>query len=110
MRRTHDTRLVRFLAGHAVAGALIALATVSLLLIADVGGLRGLVVRSDVGLLALAVMSGFFVITFASVQMGVAVMLHLDTEDRGRRDPMPTGMRLQPIRVHARAVRPHTDR
>lgn len=109
MRQQNDTRLVRFLAGHAVTGGLIALATVALLVIGDVGGLRSLILRSDAGFLALAVMTSFFIITFASVQMAVAVALQGEdrTGGRGRRD-MPSGYQLQPIRVEAR--RPLTRR
>ncbi|RAH98137.1 hypothetical protein DLJ53_25795 [Acuticoccus sediminis] len=107
MRRTHDYRLIRFLAGHAAVGALIAVAAVSLLVIGDVGGLRGLVMRNDAGYLALAVMLGFFVITFASVQMSVALMLHTGEEPAGRKDrDVPAGMKLQPIRITARDHRP----
>ncbi|UOM36130.1 hypothetical protein [Acuticoccus sp. I52.16.1] len=107
MRQSQDFRLIRFLAAHALVGAGIAAVTVTLLMLGDVGGLGGLVARSDVGVLALAVMTAFFVVTFASVQMSVALMLHRSSGNGGRtRDGwagmlVPPQRELQPVRVRA---------
>lgn len=67
--------LLLFLIGHAAIGGLVAVGAVALALAADFMNLRTLVSASESGLLALAVMTAFFVITFASVQMGFALML-----------------------------------
>lgn len=104
MQPRHDFRLIRFLLVHAVVGTGIALAAVALLLAGDVAGLRGLVARSDAGLLALGVMTAFFIITFASVQMSVALAIHLAQPPSGRagraQRPVPVP-RLRPIPVAA---------
>jgi len=53
---------------------------VALLLALDVGGLRTLMQRSDRGLFAAALLTVAMALTFASAQMGFAIML------RGRND------------------------
>lgn len=107
MRHSQDFRLIRFLAVHAVVGVAIAVVTVALILFGDVGGLRGLIMRSDAGGLALGVMLAFFAITFASVQMSVALMLHMTGSGGGRtRWRTPSAIAppraLQPVRATAR--------
>lgn len=91
--------LLRFLLGHAAVGAAVAVTLVAVMLAADVARLRSLVFASDAGMLALAVMTAFFVITFASVQMGMALMLR--SEDGG---PRRRSMRFQI--APSRALRP----
>lgn len=108
MRPRHDIRLIRFLLVHALVGAGIALATVSLLLAGDVAGLRGLVMRGESGLLALGVMTAFFVITFASVQMSVALAIHMaqpPSRGEGRSFRFVPAPRLEPVPIRATARR-----
>ena len=64
-----------FLARHAAIGFAIATFFVAALIVADVGRLGTLVVGSDVGALALALLTFFTGLTFGSVQMGIAIML-----------------------------------
>lgn len=98
--------LLRFLVGHAAVGAAIALALVAVMLATDVANLRTLVFANDAGLLALSVMTVFFVITFASVQMGIAVMLKGDEPDTPARSfrivPAPR-QSLQPVPIRVRS-------
>lgn len=75
--------LVRFLLVHAAIGFVIAFVFVGGFLLADIGGMRTLMQASDVGLLALALFTFKTGLTFASVQMGVAVMLLGEPEDDG---------------------------
>lgn len=70
-----DTRLLRFMARNALIGSGVGVATVALFMLLDVAGLRGLIMRSEDGLLALCIFTAFFIITFGGVQIGVAVML-----------------------------------
>lgn len=106
MRGETDPHLVRFVARHAAVGAGIAAVAVALMLAADLGGLRGLVARSDVGGLALAVMTVFFMITCGSVQIGIAMMLHLAGEaEEDRRSPGPGRAAPFPIRRPVRRRR-----
>ncbi|MEM8663798.1 MAG: hypothetical protein AAGF49_06710 [Pseudomonadota bacterium] len=73
--------LLPFLLKHALIGGAGACGAVALMLWADFANLRTLVVASDVGVLAVAVMTVFFVITFASVQMGFALMLAAEKDE-----------------------------
>lgn len=83
---------IRFLLKHAVFGAFAALCFVSLLLWFNVANLWYLVTHTDAGPLALGIMTVFFVITFGSVQMGLAVMGLADKSDdkppRGPKTPV----------------------
>lgn len=72
---------IRFLLKHALIGLVAAVSFVSLLLWFNVMNIWYLVTHTSEGPLALAVMTVFFVITFASVQMGVAVMALAERED-----------------------------
>lgn len=67
--------LVRFLAFHAVIGFLIAIALVTALIVLDAAGLRTLAMASAGGPIAIACLALVLGFTFASVQMGFAVML-----------------------------------
>lgn len=67
--------LVRFLARHALVGFGLAVVFVGALLALDVAGLGTLVWRSPDGAMAAAALTFAVGLTFASVQMGIAVML-----------------------------------
>lgn len=96
-------RLVRYLVPHAAGGFAMAGLLVWGLLANDVSGLRTLASQTDVGPMAICVLTFFTGLTFASVQMGIAIMMlghrNDDDSDHGRR--LPPGS-LQPIRVRAR--------
>lgn len=95
-------RLVRYLVPHAAGGFAMAGLLVWGLLANDVGGLWTLASQTDVGPMAIGVLTFFTGLTFASVQMGVAIMMlghRLDDSEHGRR--LPPGA-LQPVRVRAR--------
>ncbi len=77
--------LVRFLLWHALIGFAVALVFVAALLAFDVARLGTLVWASPSGAIALAALTFALGLTFGSVQMGVAVMLLGEDEDR------PTG-------------------
>lgn len=66
--------LVRFMLRHALVGFAMAIAFVALILVLDLGGLATLVSTSDLGILAVALLTFFTGLTFASLQMGIAVM------------------------------------
>ena len=76
-------RLVRFLLRHATFGFLIACVAVTLMMITDFANLRTLMMESEVGFLALCLLTFFLGLTLASVQMGIAVIL-LSDGDRSR--------------------------
>ncbi|MBK8158571.1 MAG: hypothetical protein IPK59_07315 [Rhodospirillaceae bacterium] len=59
---------------HALAGFVMAIAFVALILLLDLGGLATLVSTSELGVLAVALLTFFTGLTFASLQMGIAVM------------------------------------
>lgn len=72
--------LVRFMLMHAAVGFAIAFVFVGVILAVDLSGLRSLMLGSDYGLLALFMLTFFSGLTFASVQMGLAVMMLSDDE------------------------------
>ncbi|HWW48427.1 MAG TPA: hypothetical protein VNZ94_11365 [Xanthobacteraceae bacterium] len=74
--------LVRLLTRHALIGIALAVLFVGVLLTFDVGGLRTLATASSSGLLAIIALAAACSLTFASVQMGFAIML-LGTEGPG---------------------------
>jgi hypothetical protein len=67
--------LVKFLALHAVIGFAIGLAAVGLIVYEDIGRIGTLIETSSQRWLALGLLSFVFGLTFASVQMGFAIML-----------------------------------
>ncbi len=103
-------RLVVFLARHAAIGFAVAAVFVGALVALDVYGLGSLMRASADGALALSVLTFAVGLTFASAQMGFAVMLMSEREDGGRGgrratlrlSPRPV---LQPVRVVARRGR-----
>ncbi|MEM8950840.1 MAG: hypothetical protein AAGA21_24375 [Pseudomonadota bacterium] len=74
-------KLVRFLLRHAAFGFLIALIAVILMMMTNFANLRTLIVDSEVGLLALFLLTFFLGLTLASVQMGIAVIMLKDDGD-----------------------------
>lgn len=85
-----DNRLIRFVLGHALIGVLGGVAFALALVWLNLGGLRELVLASDVGFLALSIMLVFFGITFGSVQVGMALMLKRDWDDDEHAPPRKT--------------------
>ena len=84
--------LPRFLIRHALIGFALAILLVGLALIFDLLGLRGLAAASRSGPVAIGVLAFSLGLTFASVQMGMAVMLlgRADDPDSGKARPIPT--------------------
>ena len=75
----------------------------------DVMGLGGLVMRSDIGVVAVIMMWVFNGIVFAGVQFGIAIMGMADDDDdddKGHRPPIRIG---GPIRAHAVAPSRHRN-
>ncbi len=95
--------LVRFLLRHALIGFALAMVFVGALLAFDVARLGSLVWASPSGGLAVAALTFALGLTFGSVQMGVAVMLLGEDDDRptrggGRRATLgPAARRLAPV-------------
>jgi hypothetical protein len=96
--------LVRFLVRHAAVGFAISAGFVGLILAADPNGLGTLMAGAAGHPLPLVLLWFFCGLTFASVQMGAAVMLMgEDGGERGTRSPVvPPGLTLRPIPVRAR--------
>jgi hypothetical protein len=90
-------RLPRFLARHALIGFGIALAFVGALLAFDIGGFRSLAAASPSGWLAAIMLAFSTGVTFASLQMGFAIMLlGRDSDDGGgHRRTVPRAFRLR---------------
>lgn len=65
---------VRFMIKHALFGYAAAAIFVTAFLVLDLGGLASLMRSSEFGLLAMALLFFFTGLTFASLQMGIAVM------------------------------------
>jgi len=97
--------LVRFLVRHAAVGFAISAGFVGLILAADPNGIGTLLTGADGHPLPLVLLWFFCGLTFASVQMGAAVMLlGADDDRRGSRAPAaPAGLILRPIPVPVRA-------
>lgn len=77
--------LIKLLLRHAAIGFGAAAIFVSALLISDTGGIGTLVARSDMAALAVFLLTFFTGLTFASAQMGFAVMSGDGMKDRGPR-------------------------
>ncbi len=73
--------LVRFLLVHTAIGFAIGFIIVGVVLAVDFAGLFTLMRASDIGMVALLMFTFFTVLTCASVQIGVAVMLLGEPED-----------------------------
>ncbi|MGQ3352992.1 MAG: hypothetical protein ACT6XY_17180 [Phreatobacter sp.] len=98
-------KLLQFLLVHAVIGFGVAGAFVAGLIVFDVGGFATLASRSDVAPLAVSVLTFFLGLTFASVQMGVAVMLLPKDDEAGPRGGHGRPAALAPAYARAPARR-----
>ncbi len=105
--------LVPFLVKNAAIGFLIALVFVGAILVFNVGNLMTVAMQSGVGVFAIALMTIMIGLTFASLQMGFAVMFRAETigkndDDRGG-PGIPTNdiqnLGLQPISARAHRTR-----
>lgn len=118
-----STPLVRFLLRHCAGGVFAGWVTLGGLIGTDVGGLRTLILASDLGVIAAIMLLIGFAVTFGSAAMGAAVMgLGRDdppgTQRRYRWTPAPVtwkgsragfgDQRLVPVRI--RRLRPSTGR
>ncbi|RLJ60429.1 hypothetical protein BCF46_0630 [Litoreibacter meonggei] len=92
---------IKLLLRHALGGAFAGIAFSALLIWSNVAGLRHLVLETADGPLAAGIMTVFFVITFASVQMGRAIMAMAEPEDDNDLTP-PRNGELVAVRVHDR--------
>ena len=81
------TDLLRFLIRHAVLGMAIGIAFTAILLVFDIGHLRSLTAADPAGPGIRLLLAFFIGSTFASLQMGIAVMIAPlgsdDTADKG---------------------------
>lgn len=75
MRGAGDTRLLRFLARHALVGILVGWTFLGALLWFDVGRLAELWLASEHRLLPLLLAMAGFAVTFGSLAMGTAIFL-----------------------------------
>jgi TRAP-type C4-dicarboxylate transport system permease small subunit len=98
-------KLIRLYIVNVAIGFALAVVFVALLVITDVANLRHLILDTEMGYLAAAMMVMFNGVVFAGVQFAIAVM-RLAEPDEGPRGgrKMPLGA-LQPILVEARARR-----
>ena len=94
-------KLITFLLRNALGGALAGVFFSGVLIWSDIAGLRHLVLETADGPLAGGVMTVFFIITFASVQMGRAIMAMAAPEEDDDQDPPRRG-ELIPVRVYDR--------
>ncbi|EAP89284.1 hypothetical protein OA2633_00785 [Oceanicaulis sp. HTCC2633] len=68
------TDLLRFLLRHAVLGMVIGIAFTALILVLDIGQIRTLTASDPAGMGVRLLLAFFIGSTFASLQMGIAVM------------------------------------
>ena len=67
--------LLKFMLRHAAVGMAIAVLVVAGIVALDVAGLRGLMLGSEAGLLALFMLTFFMGLTFSSAQIAFAVLM-----------------------------------
>jgi len=98
--------LVRLYIRHCLIGFGLAVVFVALLLGFDVAGLRGLVLTTQGGALAVVLLVVFNGLVFAGVQFAIAVMRmarpEADDDGSGRREALP----LDPVPVALKAAGP----
>ncbi|EPX80931.1 hypothetical protein [Litoreibacter arenae] len=95
-------KLIKLLLRHALGGAFAGVVFSGLLIWSNVVGLRHLVLETADGPLAAGIMTVFFVITFASVQMGRAIMAMAEPADDDTDYTPPSSGQLVPVRVENR--------
>jgi hypothetical protein len=76
--------LFRLLAINCLAGIGLGIAFTAGLVMLDAHGLGSLILRSESGVIALALLAGGLSLTFASVMMGTAIMLSGKRDDEDR--------------------------
>lgn len=87
--------LVRLYIRNVLAGAVLSAVFVAMLMVFDVAHLRRLILGSDIGYIALALLFVFNTVVFSGVQFGIAVMRMAEAETPpggGKRDAIPAGM------------------
>ncbi|WP_018997810.1 hypothetical protein [Hirschia maritima] len=116
--KDNTAKNIRWLAGKALSGFLFSIFFVSALLIFNIANLRDLIFASDDKWIALFILTFFLGLTFASIQMGIAIWSRFSKDDDdndkpGRGPKMPDIEALitrlfapapqpQPIKVKAR--------
>lgn len=113
--RQKAPKLVRFLIKNAAIGFAVAIVFVGAILTFNVGNLATVFAQSGVGMFAVALMTFMIGLTFASLQMGFAVMFkssERDDDQNGRGTPVPShddmlrlGLRPVPVKAKARSTR-----
>ncbi|MBO6673582.1 MAG: hypothetical protein JJ908_08550 [Rhizobiales bacterium] len=101
--------LVRFLIKNAAIGFATAVLFVAAMLYFNVGNLMALIVQSDVGLFAIVLMTLMIGFTFASLQMGFAVMFASDDIDKGqpgRASPLMSNKEMRRLGLRPLPVKP----
>jgi hypothetical protein len=109
--KQNPPKLVRFLIKNAAIGFTAAIVFVGAILAFDIGSLGTVFAQSGVGMVAIPLMTFMIGLTFASLQMGFAVMFTAgrDDDDQNER-PTPEasldhmlGLGLQPVPVKSKA-------
>ncbi|MEZ5936770.1 MAG: hypothetical protein R3C52_00955 [Hyphomonadaceae bacterium] len=101
-----SNRIVRYLAPYALSGFVMAALFVLGLLANNVANLRTLVSTSDVGVLAVGLLTFFTGLTLASVQMGAAIMAlgwkrRKDGDDAGLKAMLRPAPSPAPVRARS---------
>jgi hypothetical protein len=81
MTHDHEPDLMRLYLRHCAVGFALSAVFVGLILWYDVAGLWGLIVRSDVGVLAVFLLWFFHGTVFGSVQFAIVVMAQAERDD-----------------------------
>ncbi|MFK7792078.1 MAG: hypothetical protein AB8B88_05330 [Devosiaceae bacterium] len=104
--------LVRFLIKNAAIGFVMAIPFMAAMLYFNIGNLMTIIGQSDAGMLALALLTVMIGLTFASLQMGFAVMFRSDDIGKGtpqRIDPDMSQEELQQLGLKPIPVRIRKD-
>lgn len=101
MRLNNEPNLMHLYLRHCVIGFLLSVVFVGLILFYDVAGLRGLVMGSDIGILAIFLLWFFIGTVFGSVQFAIVIMFMSENDD----DDDDHRGTLIPIRVAAQGKR-----
>jgi hypothetical protein len=98
--------LLRLVVLNALGGMVLGVFCVGAILLLDVAGIRGLIMRSDLALPAIGLLLGGFAVTFGSVVAGTAVMsVKSEGEEPGPKGGTRVPVELVPVRVRARGAR-----
>ncbi|MEY4983813.1 MAG: hypothetical protein RIR62_2079 [Pseudomonadota bacterium] len=106
-------KLIRLYIQSVAIGFALSAIFVAMLVWFDVGGLNGLVLGSNMGWVAAAMLVVSNGIIFAGAQFGIRVMMLAEDDDAprgGRRARGPLPGAAIPVRVEAQAPRPHLPR